>query len=150
MQLINHIQNCYRGNLTLLEDAEEQYARDGDLDKKERSLMAVYPFGDEVSDSNGENDFVVLDDVNTLKNLMAFAEITHYKESLLAEMTQDERNKVIELIINNLNKFEVKPIGYEIKGDSIVIAWYLNPTINTSIFSCQVTGLVDNVLEGCE
>ncbi|MFK9091713.1 hypothetical protein [Bacillus salipaludis] len=144
MLLINHIQKCYRGNLTLLEGAEEQYTRNGDLGEKEKSLMAIYPFGDEVSDSSGENDFAVLDDVNTLKNLMAFAEITRYKETLLAEMTQEERNKVIELIINNLNRFEVKPIGYEIKQDSIVIAWYLNSVINTSVFSCQVPGLVDN------
>lgn len=149
MQLINHIQKCYRGNLTLLEDLEEQYARKGVLDKKERSSVAVYPFENEISNSNGENGFAVLDDVNTLKNLMAFAEITHYKESLLVEMTQSERNRVTELIINNLNKFEANPVGYEIREDSIVIAWYLNPLINTSVFSCQVMGLVDNVLEGC-
>jgi len=136
----------YNGKLTIINDIQGQCDSEKILEK-EKKLLEIYPFGDEVGDLNGENNFAVLDDVNTLKNLMAFAEITRYRETLLVDMTQEERDEVTKKIISNLDKFDVKPIGYEIKEDSIVIAWYLNSVINTFYFSCQVTGLVDYYTE---
>ncbi|MCA0151352.1 hypothetical protein LCD52_21870 [Rossellomorea vietnamensis] len=135
-------QRYYKGELSFINDVPEHV----DLElitKKEQNLMEKNPFGDGISNENGENDFAVLDDVNTLKNLMAFAEITRYKETLLVDMTEKDRNEVTQRIINNLDMFHVKPVGYEIKKDSIVVAWYLNSVINTFTFSDQSTALID-------
>ena len=87
--------------------------------------------------------FRVLDDVNTLKNIMIFAEITRYKDTLLTDMAEEERNKTIQIIVDNLDKFEVTPVGYEINQDSLVIGWYLNSVINTFWFSDCISAFVD-------
>lgn len=142
MTLVKRTQKYYKGKLTFLNDVQTQCESEKIL-RREKRLMELNPFGDELSDSNDKNDFAVLDDVNTLKNLMAFAEITRYKETLLVDMTEEDRSEVTQRIINNLDKFHVKPVGYEIKQDSIVVAWYLNSVINTFTFSDQSTGLVD-------
>lgn len=106
--------------------------------------MEINPFGDELSDSNGENDFAVLDDVNTLKNVMVFAEINRYRETLLSDMQGGEKSEVINLIIDNLSRFHAKPVAYEIKDDSIVVGWYLNSVINTFRFSECIEAMVDS------
>lgn len=143
MTVIEKAQKYYKGNLSFFDDAQEQYKHLGSVLDKEKRLMEICPFGDEINDSNGENVFAVLDDVNTLKNVMVFAEINRYRETLLADMPEDERRKVTRLIINNLDKFHVKPVAFEVKEDAIVVAWYLNSVINTFRFSENIEALVD-------
>ncbi|MFJ7725878.1 hypothetical protein ACIQXV_06905 [Neobacillus sp. NPDC097160] len=143
MLLKEQTQKYYKGNLTFFDDAQKQVEELENIYKKEKRLMELNPFGDEIADSDGKNDFAVLDNVNTLKNLMAFAEITRYREDLLAEMPEDGKRKVIQLIIDNLKMFHVKPVAYEIKKDSIIVAWYLNSVINTFTFSDQVEALAE-------
>ncbi|MGW6190585.1 hypothetical protein ACWFRC_07520 [Bacillus cereus] len=143
MKIEEQAQKYYKGNLIFFDDAQEQIERFGSINQKEEWLMNLYPFSDEILYEEGDCKFAVLDDVNTLKNLMVFAEINRYKETLFSDMDDDERDKTIQLIINNLGDFHVKPIGYEIKYDSIIVAWYLNSVINTFTFSDQVTGLVN-------
>ncbi|MCR4352016.1 hypothetical protein NT851_19455, partial [Bacillus amyloliquefaciens] len=121
----------------------QEHSRFDNISRKEQSLMERCPFGDELSDGNGENDFAVLDDVNTVKNVMVFVEINRYRETLLLDMQEGERSNVISLIIDNLNKYHVKPVAYEVKANSIVVAWYLNTVINTFRFSESIEALVD-------
>lgn len=140
----SQIQKYYQGNLTLLKGAEEQYENQGILLEKEQELMEIHEFGDELICSDGsENHFKVLDDVNTLKNIMMFAEITRYKNTLLSDMDEEERDATNQLIIDNLNRFHVVPVGYEIKKDSILIAWYLSNVINSFRLSDNLCALVD-------
>ncbi|MEH7872478.1 hypothetical protein V7685_00565 [Bacillus velezensis] len=110
MMLKEQIQKYYKGKLTFI-----KHSRFDNISRKEQSLMERCPFGDELSDGNGENDFAVLDDVNTVKNVMVFVEINRYRETLLLDMQEGERSNVISLIIDNLNKFHVKPVAYEVK-----------------------------------
>ena len=142
MLLKEQTQKYYKGKLTFINNVQE-HCRLENISGKEQRLMERYSFGDELSDENGENDFAVLDDVNTVKNVMVFAEINRYREALLLDMQEEERSKVISLIIDNLNKFHVKPVAYEVKADSIVVAWYLNTVINTFRFSESIEALVD-------
>ncbi|TYS18051.1 hypothetical protein FZC78_09495 [Rossellomorea vietnamensis] len=137
MMEVKQAQKYYNGTLTFINNFQEQ-SEEEEILVKEKRLMEIYSFGED-----SESDFAVLDDVNTLKNLMAFAEVTRYKERLLADMTVEERDEVTKRIIKNLDEFHVKPVGYEIKKDSIVVAWYLNSVINTFRFSDQSTALVD-------
>ncbi|MBG9587989.1 hypothetical protein [Cytobacillus firmus] len=142
MMLKEQTQKYYKGKLTFINNVQE-HSRFDNISRKELSLMERCPFGDELSDGNGENDFAVLDDVNTVKNVMVFVEINRYRETLLLDMQEGERSNVISLIIDNLNKFHVKPVAYEVKADSIVVAWYLNTVINTFRFSESIEALVD-------
>lgn len=139
MSLEKLVQRYYRGNLTLFGDAQKQYESLGNVEEKEsRSIIA-----DDLESSNGcENDFWVLDNVNPLKNVMVFAEITHYKRCPLADMEEEERNNTIQFLIDNLDKFDVKPVGYEVKNDSLVIGWYLNNAIDTFTFSINIEALI--------
>lgn len=137
MMLKQYVKKYYNRNLTFTEGSESIVLDSTKLAALEEETMRQYPFGDDCSNADGKNDFAVLDNVNTLKNLMAFAEITRYKQTLLSNMTKEERNEVTAKIINNLDKFEVKPVGYEITENSIIVAWYLNPIINTFTFSNQ-------------
>ncbi|MGM2457250.1 hypothetical protein ACS2PT_12360 [Bacillus cereus group sp. BceL015] len=142
MLLKEQTQKYYKGKLTFINNVQE-HSRLENISRKEQRLMERYPFGDELSDENGENDFAVIDDVNTVKNVMVFAEINRYRETLLLDMQEEERSKVISLIIDNLNRFHVEPVAYEVKGGSIVLAWYLNTVINTFRFSESIEALVD-------
>ncbi|WP_112182538.1 hypothetical protein [Paraliobacillus zengyii] len=140
--MIEQVKKYYNGKLTLINNIQGEYEQE-EISIKEKRLMNTSQFGDEPYDSIDEEEFAVLEDINTLKNLMAFAEINSFKEILLVDMTENERYEVTQRIINNLDKFHVKPVGYEIKKDSIVIAWYLNSVINTFTFSDQSTALND-------
>lgn len=142
MLLKEQTQKYYKGKLTFINNGQEHIGLEN-ISGKEQRLMERYDFGDEIFDENGENDFAVLDDVNTVKNVMVFAEVNRYREKLLSDMQDGERSKVISLIIDNLNKFHVKPVAYEVKADSIVVAWYLNTVINTFRFSESIEALVD-------
>ncbi|WP_226668714.1 hypothetical protein [Metabacillus litoralis] len=142
MLLKEQTQKYYKGKLNFINNVQEHNRLENILGKEQR-LMDMNPFGDELSGENGENDFAVLDDVNTVKNVMVFAEINRYKETLLLDMQEEERSKVISLIIDNLNRFHVKPVAYEVKTDSIVVAWYLNTVMNTFRFSESIEALVD-------
>jgi hypothetical protein len=143
MKIVEQVQGYYKGSLTFFDDVKEQ---DESLDrvmKKEQRLMDLHPFGDELSDSNDESDFAVLDDVNTLKNVVVFVEINRYRETFLSDMQEKERDIVIRLMIDNLNRFHVKPVAYEVKEDSIVVGWYLNSAINTFRFSECIEAIED-------
>lgn len=143
--VVEQMQKYYKGKLTFFGDVQE-HDESQSLDrmlKKEKCLMERHPFGDELSDENGENDFAVLDDVNTVKNLMVFAEINRFRETLLSDMQEEERSEVIRLIIDNLSRFHAKPVAYELKEDTIVVGWYLNSVINTFRFSECIEAMVD-------
>lgn len=142
MTVIKQAQKYYKGKLTFIHNVQAEHDLKNIL-KKEKRLMGIYPFGYETSNGKDENKFIVLDDVNTLKNVMIFAEINRYRETLLVDFQEEDRNKVIGLIIENLNEFHVKPVAYEVKGDSIIVAWYLRSVINTFRFSDSIEGLVD-------
>lgn len=140
MTVIKQVQKWYKGNPVFFNDVEVECSPEA-ITEKEKHLMDYDLFGVEFDDFGEKDEFAVLDDVSTLKNLMAFAEITRFRETLLVDMEQEEREKVTEKIINNLDRFHTKPIGYEIKEESIVLIWYLNSVINTFTFSDQSTGL---------
>ncbi|WP_067727839.1 hypothetical protein [Oceanobacillus damuensis] len=142
MMVDEQAQKYYKGKLTFINNVKVQ-SKPVNILKKEQRLMERHPFGDELANEDGENDFAVLDDVNTLKNVMVFAEINRYRETLLSDMQDGERSKVISLIIDNLNRFHVKPVAYEVKADSIVVAWYPNTVINTFRFSESILALED-------
>ncbi|OXS60820.1 hypothetical protein B0G93_10797 [Bacillus sp. V-88] len=126
-------QKYYSSKLILINDGEKEDPKE--IMNKEKRLMDLELFEDDTLGAIKRNNCVVLDNVCTLKNLTAFAEITRYKETLLADMAKEERDEVTHQIINHLEEFEVKPIGYEIKENSIVLAWHLNSVISTSKFS---------------
>lgn len=144
MSLIENVQKFYKGNLTLLEGIQEQYEDSLNSRGDEIHLVEDTPISDDLSSSGGEGNFKVLDDVSILKNVMVFAEITRFKRVLLADMEKGERDGTIQVIIDNLDKFDVRPVGYEIKEGSLVIGWYLTSLINTFTFSCQMLSAVDD------
>lgn len=139
MNMKEQAQKYYKGKLTFFDNAEEQV----EILEKEKWLMDRNPFGDGYTTPVKENEFAILDDVNTLKNVMAFAEITRFREIQIVDMTQEERQNITQVIIDNLNKFHIEPIGYEITKSSIIVGWYLNSVINTFTFSDQIGGVVD-------
>ena len=143
MKLKMQTQKYYKGDLTLLDDSEERFGDFGDALEWEKVNMELEPFGDESEAIYGTKDYSILFDINTLKNVMIFSEITRFRDTLLADMPYEERSKINQLIVDNLSKFHIKPIAYEIKRDVIVLAWYLENVISAFKLSENMSCLID-------
>jgi hypothetical protein len=143
MSLENHIRKNYKGNLTLLDDSKRSDEIFYEAAEKEEHLIDLYDFGIELQrNCKIEKEYEVLQNIISLKNVMMFAEINRYKKTLFVDMEEQERKKKIQLVIDNLVKFNKKPVGYEIKEDVIIVAWYLDSVIDTNTFSFQLDSLI--------
>jgi hypothetical protein len=136
------LKNRYNGNLTIIDKHDGEYIPEK-TQLREKAMVDGKFFSDEIEDGNGvPSHYALLQDIVTLKHVMAFAEVTRYKEKLLTEMTIEEREKVIKIIVGNLDSFDVKPVCYEItEENSIVLAWYLNEVIDALDFLDPSLGL---------
>ncbi|OXS60822.1 hypothetical protein B0G93_10799 [Bacillus sp. V-88] len=133
-------QKYYKGNLSLLEDPKRIYDFSNTL-YWENAILESDPLSEEAVEYWPE--FANLFDINCLKNIMLFAEINRYRGRLLTDINAEERNEVDRLIIEHLNQFHIRPIGYEVKRDVIVIAWYMEDVMSTYNLSENLYSLID-------
>lgn len=124
----------YKGDLSFFDDSKARYEDFSDTLSWELHYLETEPLSEEAEDFSGQ-EFAKLFDINPLKNIMLFAEINRYRGRLLTDIDIEERDKVNQLIIDHLGQFHIKPIGYEVKPDVVVIAWYLSDVIPTYNFS---------------
>ncbi|MGS0433390.1 hypothetical protein ACU8YK_00265 [Bacillus paranthracis] len=143
MSLEKHIRKNYKGNLTLLDESKRSNEVFCEASEKEEHLIDLYDFGIELQRSfKIEKEYEVLQNIISLKNVMMFAEINRYKKTLFVDMEEQERKKKIQLVVDNLAKFDKKPVGYEIKDNVIIVAWYLDSVIDTNTFTFQLDSLI--------
>ncbi|MCE4049911.1 hypothetical protein [Bacillus sp. Au-Bac7] len=109
MSLQSTLNNFFSGNLNLFDGAEEKY----ELTK------AHY-------DSFLSHDFARQGEL-CINDLIYLAEITQYKKESLSEMTVENREIAKGVIIKGLGELPFKPVGYEVRENSIVVCWYVVP-----------------------
>ena len=132
----------YKGNLSLFDDSKARYEEFSDTLGWERHYLESEPLSEEAESFSGK-EFAKLFDINPLKNIMLFAEINRYRGRLLKDIEIEERTKVNQLIIDHLSQFHIKPIGYDVKTDVVVIAWYLEDVMPTFSLSENLPALID-------
>ncbi|SDM42679.1 hypothetical protein [Sediminibacillus halophilus] len=142
MSLEKLLKRYYSGNFTWLqiEDAKKEEYKNSL--KKEEEFVSLYEFGNELKmDFWHEDDEVnPLEGIIAFKNVMFFAEINRYGTKRFTEMEEQEKRTTIELIITNLDKLEMKPVGYEVKEEGIVLAWYRSPIMDPyTLFNRAIT-----------
>ncbi|MGC7929585.1 hypothetical protein ACP3VS_13265 [Lysinibacillus sp. VIII_CA] len=143
MSLLEHIQKNYKGNLKLLDEFKKQDEVFLKASEKEEDLIELYDFGIGLQkDFNLEKEYDVIQNIISLKNVMVFAEINRYKKRLLMDMKEQERKETVQLIINNLHGLGMEPVGYEIRENKIIVAWYLDSVIDTNTFTFQLDSLI--------
>lgn len=132
----------YKGNLSFFNDSKARYEDFCDTLGWELRYSEEGPLSEEAEEFYG-GEFAKLFDINPLKNIMLFAEINRYRGRLLKDIDVEERIKVNQLIIDHLDQFHIKPIGYEVKTDVVVLAWYLEDVMRTFNLSENLPALID-------
>jgi hypothetical protein len=132
----------YKGNLSFFDDSKARYEDFSDTLGWELRYSEEEPLSEEAEGFYGK-EFAKLFDINPLKNIMLFAEINRYRGKLLKDIDVGERIKVNQLIIDHLSQFHIKPIGYEVKTDVVVLAWYLEDVMRTFNLSENLPALID-------
>lgn len=126
MELMGKLGKYDKEDWVLFDYAQEQFEKLGDAQKKEELDIERYGFSEE-GDWVGEYaSNMVLDDINTMKDIVSFAEINRYRGTLLADMSESEKIRVIPLILESLSGLNLPPTAYAVKDDVVVLAWYLN------------------------
>lgn len=64
-----------------------------------------------------------------LENVTTFSEVRTYNGKCLVDMDETERAATVESIFEQLEKFDVTPIAYEVKKDSVLLCWYVLPVL---------------------
>ncbi|OAS83106.1 hypothetical protein [Metabacillus litoralis] len=141
MSLLKHIQKIYKGNLKLLDEFKKQDEVFLKAPEKEEDLIELYDFGIGLQkDFNLEKEYDVIQNIITLKNVMVFAEINRYKKKLLMDMKEQERKETVQLIVNSLDGFGIEPVGYEIRENKIIVAWYLDSVMDINTLAHHLNG----------
>ncbi|CZQ89060.1 Hypothetical protein Tpal_1087 [Trichococcus palustris] len=130
MELMNKIKKYDNEEFLLFDWAQKQLEKTGDVREKEDWLMQSYGFSEDHCYTERSERHLILDDINTMKDIIAYAEINRYRETLLSEMSEEEKETVIPRIIDSLSELYAPPTAYAIKKDAIVLAWYLNNVAN--------------------
>jgi hypothetical protein len=117
MELMDKLKKYDNEEFVLFKWAQKEFEKLGDVREKEDWMMKTCGFSEAYRFSEGSERQNVLYDINTMKDIVAHAEINRYREKL---------QTVIPLIIDSLSELHVPPTAYAIKKDAIVLAWYLN------------------------
>lgn len=64
-----------------------------------------------------------------LENVTTFSEVRKYDGKCLVDMDENEHAEAVESIFEQLKKFDVTPIAYEVKKDSVILCWYVLPVL---------------------
>lgn len=124
MELMQKLGKYHEENWIVFDDAQNKF--DQIRDKKSCYVTELDDSSEENSYFEEYDDGHVLDDIETVKDVVAFSEITSFKGKLLSDMEEKDRIIIIPHIINSLSKLDSRPMAYTVKDDSIKLAWYLN------------------------
>jgi hypothetical protein len=124
MELMQKLGKYHEENWIVFDDAQNKF--DQIRDKKSCYVTEMDDSSEENSYFEEYDDGHVLDDIETVKDVVAFSEITSFKGKLLSDMEEKDRIIIIPHIINSLSKLDARPMAYTVKDDSIKLAWYLN------------------------
>lgn len=64
-----------------------------------------------------------------LENVTTFSEVRKYNGKSLVDMNEVEHASTVKNIFDKLERFEVTPIAYEVKKDSVLLCWYVLPVL---------------------
>ncbi|MGP4107937.1 hypothetical protein [Virgibacillus sp. L01] len=128
--LKKHVQKQYKGDLTFFKSAQENYERICFFSDLQKDLDEVDSFGE-----GSMKSMELLDGVNTLKNVMAFAEVKGYKKKPFYGIPKRKKGEAVRSIIKDLDKCDIKPVAYEVRRESIIFVWFQNLVIHKFPFS---------------
>jgi hypothetical protein len=125
MELMQKLEKYNNEDWTLFDGAQKQF---------EKTINSKRGYMTESNNLSEEGDFLlegyddndVLNDIDTVKDVMVYSEINSFKEKLLSDMNEEERSTVIPRIIGSLSALDAPPMAYVVKDESIKLAWYLN------------------------
>lgn len=124
MELMKKLEKYNKGEWILFDNAQEQFEKNSEA--KKRYMIESDNFSEQGDFSEGYDDRWIVDDIETLNDVVAYSEINSFKGKLFSDMNEKERSVVIPRIIGSLSVLEARPTAYTVNDDSIKFAWYLN------------------------
>ena len=124
MELMKKLEKYNKGEWILFDNAQEQFEKNSEA--KKRYMIESDNFSEQGDFSEGYDDRWIVDDIETLNDVVAYSEINSFKGKLFSDMNEKERSVVIPRIIGSLSVLEARPTAYTVNDDSIKLAWYLN------------------------
>lgn len=137
MTITELIEKHYKGDLVFFSDAQQWYQHFPDPTESEsqhmKSIFDIDEGGNFVL-PEGPCKSIFDDGICGFRNAITTAEIHRFKGKLIQNMQDEQREAVIKEIKRNIDRFDVKPVAYEMTRDSIVLVWYLAPFADTFMF----------------
>lgn len=124
MELMKKLEKYNKEEWILFDNAQEQFEKNSEA--KNTYMVESDNLPEQGDFPEGYDDRWIVDDIETLKDVVAYSEINSFKGKVLSDMNEKERSIVIPRIIGSLSVLDAGPTAYTVKDDSIKLAWYLN------------------------
>ena len=127
MELMKKLEKYNKEEWILFDNAQEQFEKNSEA--KKRYMIESDNLSEQGDFPEGYDDRWIVDDIEALKDVVAYSEINSFKGKLFSDMNEKERSVVIPRIIGSLSVLDAGPMAYTVKDDSIKLAWYVTNSV---------------------